>query len=38
MLQAPRLDGSSEGLYEQHVNPQWVRLLDILDINVTYDR
>ncbi len=38
MLQAPRLDGSSEGLYEQHVNPQWVKLLDILDMNVTYDR
>ncbi len=37
MLQASRLDGS-EDLYGQHVNPQWVKLLDILDMNVAYDR
>ena len=29
---------SGEDLYEQYVNPQWVRLLDILDMNITYDR
>jgi len=29
---------SGEYLYEQHVNPQWVRLLDILEMNVPYGR
>jgi ornithine--oxo-acid transaminase len=24
--------------YTDHVNPQWVRLLDLLDMNVTYER
>jgi ornithine--oxo-acid transaminase len=24
--------------YEKHVNPQWVRLLDILQMNVSYNR
>ena len=38
MLQALRLESGSESLYERHVNPQWVRLLDILQMNVTYDR
>ena len=27
---------SSQQLYEEHVNPQWVRLLDLLRMNVTY--
>ena len=37
MLQAlGRISG--EDLYEQHVNPQWVRLLDVLGMNATYDR
>jgi ornithine--oxo-acid transaminase len=38
MLQAARSHGTSEDLYERHVNPQWVRLLDILGMNVAYDR
>ena len=37
MPQPARLN-SGEDLYEQRVNPQWVRLLDILDMNITYDR
>ncbi len=37
MLQAlGRISG--DDLYEQHVNPQWVRLLDVLGMNATYDR
>ena len=24
--------------YNEHVNPQWVRLLDLLDLNVPYTR
>ncbi|MEO8370068.1 MAG: aspartate aminotransferase family protein [Candidatus Solibacter sp.] len=31
---APPLDG----LYSDHVNPQWVKLLNVLQMNVTYDR
>lgn len=27
---------SSQQLYEEHVNPQWVRLLDLLRMNVSY--
>jgi len=38
MFQAARLSDSCEDLYEQHVNPQWVRLLDILEMNVSYNR
>ncbi|MGO9543469.1 MAG: aspartate aminotransferase family protein [Rhodomicrobium sp.] len=38
MLQAGRLQDTSADLYEHHVNPQWVRLLDILGMNVTYER
>ena len=38
MFQAARLSGRCEDLYEQYVNPQWVRLLDILNMNVTYER
>jgi ornithine--oxo-acid transaminase len=33
-----QLNGGDEDLYERHVNPQWVRLLDILEMNVTYER
>src|ERR1700751_2925612 len=25
-------------LYSEHVNPQWVRLLDLLEMNVRYER
>ena len=28
----------SRSSYEEHVNPQWVRLLDLLDMNVRYER
>jgi ornithine--oxo-acid transaminase len=27
---------STEKLYQEHVNPQWVRLLNVLDMNVRY--
>ena len=30
------LSGASEPLYEKYVNPQWVRLLDVLGMNVRY--
>ena len=31
--------GSAVGLsYSEHVNPQWVRLLDLLEMNVRYER
>ncbi len=30
--------GAAEALYSEHVNPQWVRLLDVLQMNVRYDR
>jgi ornithine--oxo-acid transaminase len=36
MLQATRSDDSSANLYERYVNPQWVRLLDALQMNVEY--
>src|SRR5271169_2087097 len=29
---------SSNSKYAAHVNPQWVRLLDLLDMNVRYER
>lgn len=28
----------ADSCYAEHVNPQWVRLLDLLDMNVTYER
>jgi ornithine--oxo-acid transaminase len=28
--------GTAESLYEKHVNPQWIRLLDVLGMNVEY--
>lgn len=37
MLEATHL-ADSESLYERYVNPQWVRLLDILQMNVEYAR
>ena len=38
MLQAIRSDNRPAGLYERYVNPQWVRLLDVLQMNVSYTR
>src|SRR5271166_4209695 len=38
MLQAIRIDDSAANLYERYVNPQWVRLLDVLEMNVEYVR
>ncbi len=38
MLQTMRTNDSAEDLYEHHVNPKWVRLLDIFQMNVTYER
>ena len=38
MLQALRGDNPMAGLYERYVNPQWVRLLDVLQMNVSYVR
>ena len=36
---APRLDDAvAANLYAQHVNPQWVKLLDVLQMNVAYAR
>jgi ornithine--oxo-acid transaminase len=29
---------STEKLYQEHVNPQWVRLLNVLEMNVRYTR
>ena len=37
MLQAKRAS-IQESLYEKHINPQWVRLLDVLQMNVEYVR
>lgn len=31
-------EATADQTYEQRVNPQWVRLLDILQMNVRYDR
>ncbi len=36
MLQAIRIDDCAGNLYERYVNPQWVRLLDVLQMNVDY--
>ena len=38
MLQAIRIDDSAANLYERYVNPQWVRLLDVLQMDVDYVR
>jgi ornithine--oxo-acid transaminase len=37
MLEAKRV-ADRETLYEKYVNPQWVRLLDVLQMNVEYAR
>ena len=34
MIAVPSIDT----LYAQHVNPQWVRLLNLLQMNVSYER
>jgi ornithine--oxo-acid transaminase len=31
-------EGSKTGSYASHINPQWVRLLDLLQMNVQYER
>ena len=40
MASSPLAQYPSEGvrLYEKYVNPQWVRLLDVLQMNVRYSR
>jgi ornithine--oxo-acid transaminase len=38
MFQAMHSDDNSENLYERYVNPQWVRMLDVLKMNVSYVR
>ena len=38
MLQALRGDDHMTSLYERYVNPQWVRLLDVLQMNARYVR
>jgi len=37
MLEAKRV-ADHETPYEKYVNPQWVRLLDVLQMNVEYAR
>jgi ornithine--oxo-acid transaminase len=32
------VDSAVGTLYSEHVNPQWVRLLDVLEMNVRYER
>lgn len=38
MFQVSRIEKSTENLYERYVNPQWVRLLDVMKMNVNYER
>jgi ornithine--oxo-acid transaminase len=38
MMVTSTLDTAVGTLYAQHVNPQWVRLLDLLEMNVRYER
>jgi ornithine--oxo-acid transaminase len=38
MSAAPVINHSREELYAEHVNPQWVRLLNLLRMNVRYRR
>jgi ornithine--oxo-acid transaminase len=38
MLEAARVTDRGANLYQDHVNPQWVRLLDVLRMNVAYTR
>src|ERR1700693_3192436 len=37
-LQSPVAPADRDILYAEHVNPQWVRLLDLLQMNVRYQR
>jgi ornithine--oxo-acid transaminase len=37
-MTAPQPVPSATSLYAEHVNPQWVRLLDLLQMNVAYQR
>jgi ornithine--oxo-acid transaminase len=38
MMVTSTLDTAVGALYSEHVNPQWVRLLDLLEMNVRYER
>ena len=38
MLQKVPAENTVDEIYERRVNPQWVRLLDVLQMNVTYTR
>src|SRR5271167_1049661 len=38
MTIAKPAEALEQGLYQDHVNPQWVRLLDLLQMNVRYAR
>ena len=38
MPAAARMGEDTPNLYERYVNPQWVRLLDVLRMNVKYER
>src|SRR5580692_10687383 len=38
MIPATRNNKNTENLYEHYVNPQWVRLLDVLQMDVDYVR
>src|ERR1039457_7103956 len=38
MFQTSRIEKCTENLYERYVNPQWVRLLDVMQMNVNYVR
>ncbi|MCW5746791.1 MAG: aspartate aminotransferase family protein [Alphaproteobacteria bacterium] len=38
MLAAATVEDDASGDYERYVNPQWVRLLDVLRMNVSYVR
>jgi ornithine--oxo-acid transaminase len=37
-MQVPVADSAVSVSYSEHVNPQWVRLLDLLEMNVRYTR
>jgi len=37
-MSAPTLAPSLDGLYAEHINPQWVRLLNLLQMNERYQR
>src|SRR3954454_11060872 len=37
-MSAPARSTPTNELYSDHVNPQWVKLLDLLQMNVQYER